>query len=313
MKRISTRTAILAALLAPASTAIAAAQPPEPKYQETRDLMALVRDAAGLVAAQGVEAACAEFRAEGSRWFGGDRYIFVLGMDGEALCHPARPSLEGQELMELRDPRGKPIVANFVRELESAEDGWVHYHWPRPGSRVFDWKSSYVRRVSGPDGRDLIVGSGRYEMQMERFFVVEQVEDAIELIRERGAAEAFETLHDESSGFLFYSAYVFVLDGSGTLLVNNAFPENEGRDLSELADIDGKKFVREMLAIPAGEAAWVDYKWPKPGDTWPSVKSSYVRNVEIDGQRLFVGSGVYLGLERKDRELPAASGEAASD
>ena len=152
-----------------------------------------------------------------------------------------------------------------------------------------------------------MVASGRYQMKMEPFFVAEQVEDAIELIRERGTAEAFAALRDESSGFLFYNAYVFVLDGNGTLLVNNAFPENEGKDLSDLADTDGKAFVREMLAVPAGGSAWVDYKWPRPGDTWPSAKSSFVRNVEINGQRLFVGSGVYFGLEPKVREAPLDS------
>jgi signal transduction histidine kinase len=293
-----------AALLAPLAATFAAAQPLEPKYEETRELMDLVRDAAELVTSQGVEAACAQFRVADSRWYRDDSYVFVLGMDGEALCHPARPSLEGRSLLELRDPKGKPIVANFIRELQAAEQGWVHYLWPRPGGGVFYWKTSHVRRAEDPSGRQLIVGSGRYEMTMEPFFVVEQVEDAIQLIRQRGTAEAFAALHDKSSGFLFYNAYVFVLDENGTLLVNNAFPENEGKDLTDLADIDGKKFVREMLAVPPGESAWIDYKWPRPGDTWPSAKSSYVRNVEIDGQQLYVGSGVYFGLEPKDRGAP---------
>ncbi len=310
MKGIRCRTSICFAALALLAASLGATQPPAPKYEETRELMAAVRDAAELVVNEGIAAACEQFRVEGSRWYQDDGYVFVLGMDGEALCHPAKPSLEGRSLRELRDPKGKPIVANFIRELESADEGWVHYLWPRPKSGVFYWKTSYVRRAKDPAGRELIVGSGRYEMRMEPFFVVEQVQDAIALIRERGTEEAFAALHDKSTGFLFYNAYVFVLDEGGTLLVNNAFTENEGKDLSDLEDIDGKAFVREMLAVPPGEAAWIDYKWPRPGDTWPSAKSSYVRNVEIDGKRLFVGSGVYFGLEPKDREAPAAPPES---
>ena len=303
MKKVSMRTASWLCVLASLAASLVAGEPVEPKYAETRELMTLVREAADLVESEGVEAACEEFRVAGSRWFQDDSYVFVLSMDAEGLCHPARPSLEGRNLMELRDPKGRPIAGLFLRELESADQGWVHYLWPRPDERVFYWKTSHVRRAKEPGGRELMVASGRYQMQMEPFFVVEQVEDAIQLIRERGTGEAFAALRDESSGFLFYNAYVFVLDENGTLLVNNAFPENEGKDMTDLADADGKRFVREMLAVPAGESTWIDYKWPRPGDTWPSAKSSFVRNVEIDGQRLLVGSGVYFGLAPKVREV----------
>jgi signal transduction histidine kinase len=300
-KRIWISTVLLAALAAP----LAANQALEPKYEATRELMATVRDAAELVTAEGLDAACARFRVKDSRWYQGDDYVFVLAMDGEALCHPARPSLEGRNLMDLHDPRGRPIAVLMLRELETADVGWVHYLWPRPDERIFEWKTTHVRRALDPGGRELMIASGRYQMEMEPFFVAEQVEDAIELIRARGTGEAFAALRDKASGFLFYNAYVFVLDESGTLLVNNAFPENEGKDMSDLEDRDGKPFVREMLAVPAGESAWVDYKWPRPGDTWPSAKSSYVRNVEINGQRLFVGSGVYFEHEPKVREVSA--------
>ena len=290
---------------------LVAAEPPEPKYAETRELMALVRDAAELVASEGVQAACQQFRVEGSRWLEGDTYVFVLDMDSVTLCHPARPSFEGRDMSELVDPRGRPIAGLLQREMASSDQGWIHYLWPRPGASIFEWKTSHVRRATEPDGREVMVASGRYQMQMEPFFVVEQVEDAIQLMRDRGTGEAFAALRDAASGFLFYNAYVFVLDAEGTLLVNNAFPENEGRDMSDLEDQDGKQFVREMLAVPADGAAWIDYKWPRPGDTWPSEKSSYVRNVEIGGQRLIVGSGVYFGLEPKvqpaEPEAPAGA------
>jgi hypothetical protein len=241
-KRIWISTVLLAALAAP----LAANQALEPKYEATRELMATVRDAAELVTAEGLDAACARFRVKDSRWYQGDDYVFVLAMDGEALCHPARPSLEGRNLMDLHDPRGRPIAVLMLRELETADVGWVHYLWPRPDERIFEWKTTHVRRALDPGGRELMIASGRYQMEMEPFFVAEQVEDAIELIRARGTGEAFAALRDKASGFLFYNAYVFVLDESGTLLVNNAFPENEGKDMSDLEDRDGKPFVREM-------------------------------------------------------------------
>lgn len=291
-------------LLVLLSSPALAVEPPE--HAETRDLMAVVTTAGELVGALGVEAACAEFRQAGSRWLHGDLYVFVLDSEGNARCHPAQPSLEGRSLRELRDPKGKPIVATFLRELAASDDAWVHYQWPRPGSQVFTWKSTYVRRATAPDGTDLVVGAGAYELPMERLFVVEQVDDAVDLIEREGEA-AFPVLRDPASGFVFKSAYVFVLDAAGVLLVNNAFPENEGRDLTELQDIDGRYFVREMLRVPVGAAAWIDYKWPRPGDTRPSAKRSYVRGIDWNGARLLVGAGVYFDPEPAIRDLGPAS------
>lgn len=291
-------------LLVLLSSPALAVEPPE--HAETRELMVVVAAAAELVAERGAEPACAEFRQAGSRWLDGDLYVFVLDGEGNALCHPAQPSLEGRSLRELRDPKGKPIVASFLRELAESEDAWVHYQWPRPGSQVFTWKSTYVRRATAADGTSLVVGAGAYELPMERLFVVEQVDDAVELIERDGEA-AFPVLRDPATGFVFKTAYVFVLDAGGVLLVNNAFPENEGRDLTELQDIDGRFFVREMLRVPVGSAAWIDYKWPRPGDTRPSEKLSYVRAIDWNGTELVVGAGVYFDPEPAVRDLGPAS------
>lgn len=292
---------LLAIMLVAAGAAFGSTM--EPRYSQTLELIGLVEGGVELVESDGVTAACEAFRDPDSQWFQGDSYLFVLALDGTAICHPAKPSLEGRTLLELRDPKGKPIVAGMVREASNAGEGWVHYLWQRPGESVFRWKSSYVRRAAPAGGDPVIVGSGRYQMQLEPFFVVEQVDDAIELIRSEGEEAAFETFRDPASGFLFYTAYIFVLDADGVLLVNNAFPENEGRNLIDLADIDGRRFVREMLAVPLGDATWVHYKWPKPGDARPSAKSSFVRRVRIGERELVVGSGVYFDEEPAVRDL----------
>lgn len=274
-----------------------------PRHEGTLELIGLVEAAVELVEAEGVEPACARFREAGSRWFEGETYIFVLDMQGKAICHPAQPALEGRYLNELRDPKGRPILELMVRELESSDEGWVHYQWPRPGERLFRWKTTYVRKARVEGGEPVMVSSGRYQMQIEPFFIVEQVDDAVELIREEGEQAAFARFRDRKSGFLFYSAYVFVLDRDGVLLVNNGTPENENKNLSELADIDGRLFVQEMLRVPLGGSAWIHYKWPKPGDARPSAKSSFVRRVDFGGRQLIVGSGVYFQREPDVRDL----------
>ncbi len=42
------------------------------------------------------------------------------------------------------------------------------------------------------------------------------------------------------------------------------------------------------------EAGWIDYMWPKPGETNPSKKLSYVRKVTLGNDDFYVGTGLYL-------------------
>ncbi len=265
-----------------------------PEHQATRDLIALVDAAAALVAEKGADAACAAFREEGSRWRQGERYVFTIDLEGNALCNPAKPNLEGHSVLDLRDPYGKPIIRNFLRDVAGdRRDGWEHYLWPVPGQNTFYWKTSYVRRVATPGGGEVVVGSGDYQMAMERFFIVDKVDQAAELIEKKGEA-AFDELRAKSGGFRFYDSYVFVMDSSGVHLVNAAFPENEGKNLLDLQDANGKVIGREMLAVLADhDSGWVDYMWPRPGDKPASHKSSYVRKVTLGDKVLVVGAGLY--------------------
>lgn len=289
--------ALLAAAALPGAAAGAADQGGYPlEHPEARELVALVDDAAALVTENGPEAACRTFHEEGSRWFHDETYVFILDMEGQALCHPAKPSLEGRGLIDLRDPHGRPIVRNFIRDLEDSESGWEHYLWPRPGGGTnFFWKTSYVRRAVGPRGVSYVVGSGGYQMPMERLFVVEQVDDAVALLERDGEA-AFPVLRDKAGGFRFYDSYVFVMDEHGVHLVNAAFPEHEGNNLLDLTDENGKVIGREMLAaLENADSGWVDYMWPRPGDEPASRKSSYVRKAHLpDGRTVIVGAGLYL-------------------
>ena len=271
---------------------------------QSRALVALVNDAVALVEEKGAQKACGDLRRPNSRWLEEERYVFVIGFDGTAICHPARPSLDGESLLELHDPDGRPILKNMLRELEAGEgDGWVHYLWPRPGQgktldTVLVWKSTYIRRAEAPDGQPYVVGSGLYQMPMERAFVVEQVNDAVALIEAQGQ-EAYALLRDPTGGFRFLDAYIFVIQGSGEdagfCPVNVAFPQLEGQNILHLKDVEGKRMVQQMIEVlKARDAAWIEYLWPRPGETLAREKSSYVRRVYLHGEMLVVGAGVYF-------------------
>jgi signal transduction histidine kinase len=265
------------------------------EHQETRELVAVVNDASELVRTKG-EAAFADFRVSGSRWRQGETYIFVLDPKGNMLVHPD-PALEGKNDLDLKDINGKPIIRGLIgaaTTFPNKPEGWYHYQWPVPGGILPRWKSTYVRLVTAPSGKSYVLGSGIYNDRMERAFVRDAVTDAVGQIEKNGRA-AFPLFHDPTGPFIAKDAYIFVFDSNGIDLVNPGFPNLEGRSLLDLKDTQGKQLIREMFkVVQTTGSGWVDYMWPKPGESVSTQKSAYVTKAKIGDQWVLVGSGVYL-------------------
>lgn len=261
----------------------------------SEELVALVKDATELLRTTG-EAAFDEFRMAGSRWRMGESYIFVLDPQGTMVVHPD-PALEGKNTLDLKDVNGKPIIRGLIdacTSLPKKPEGWYHYQWPVPGGLLPRWKSSYVRLVTPPSGKQYIVGCGVYNDSMERAFVVDMVTDAAGLIEKQGTA-AFKLFHDPTRPFMVKDAYIFVIDPNGVDLVNPGFPNLEGRNIMDVKDTQGKQLIREMFTVVHDfGSGWVDYMWPKPGESVSTQKSSYVAKAQLGGETLLVGCGVYL-------------------
>ena len=280
------------------------------EHSETRALVVLVNDAADRVFTKG-EAAFAEFRVADSRWRKGETYVFVLDRQGNMVVHPD-PALEGKNVLDLRDINGKPIIRGLLATATSLPDkpsGWYHYEWPVPNGLLPRWKSTYVRLIQAPSGKGYIVGAGMYNDEMERPFVVDMVKDAVGQIEANGEA-AFKLFHDQTGPFIAKDAYIFVFDPKGVDLVNPGFPSLEGRNLMELKDTQGKQIIQEMLkVVQTSGSGWVDYMWPKPGDSVSTQKSAYVSKAKMGDQWALVGCGVYLAnapkATSKEKKLTA--------
>lgn len=263
------------------------------QYQETRDLVRFVEEAVDAIRQEG-EAVFPDFRRNDSRWFQGERYIFVWDMEGNRYVYPPDPPNEKGNQAQLKDIDGKPIGRMFIEAAAGPTgEGWVHYRWYKPGDPEPTWKSTYVMRVEAPDGMTYLVGSGVYNMRVEPAFVTHAVQEAAALLQREGR-EAFGTIRDKSSPFFFFNTYVFVTSADGVELVNPAFPLLEGRSIIDTRDAKGKLLVRDYIdaAQKHGEA-WVSYYWPRPGTRNPVRKLTYVKKVQVGNEDLIVGAGIY--------------------
>ena len=151
------RLACLAAIL----LVIGCASSMTPRADTRDEIKSYVDRAARLVERSGPS--CDTFGMQ--NWRSGDYYIFVLGADGNTICHPVRADLVGTDARMTVDPNGKRIGDAFLAYASGAEtSGWVDYVWARPGQTTPEPKSSYVKRVTGPDGKVYVVGSGGYAL-----------------------------------------------------------------------------------------------------------------------------------------------------
>jgi two-component system, NarL family, sensor kinase len=90
--------------------------------------------------------------------YGPDGYFFVYSLDGRVLMHSRQLELVGQNLWELRDPKGRPTIQQLIAQAK-AGGGFVEYLWRKPSSSQLAAKLGYV--VAVPEW-DWMLGTGLY-------------------------------------------------------------------------------------------------------------------------------------------------------
>ena len=116
----------------------------------------------------------------------------------------------------------------------------------------------------------------------------------------REAARTLSRTHDlapfnqKQGPWVWKDTYVFVVDCDKKLIVAHPIkPELVGQDYASLKDTKGKNVFPEGWCDAAKKPAgvWVEYWWPKPGETDGSRKLSY--SLAAKGTPYVVGAGIY--------------------
>ncbi len=111
--------------------------------------------------------------------YGANGYYFVIDSDGFMRMHPHKPEMEGQNVISVKDPTGKPLFQDMVDAVRAHGGGFVTYQWHNPATDREEPKVTYVQGVGGlsatrnRDGVswDLIVGTGDYVSDVQSLFL----------------------------------------------------------------------------------------------------------------------------------------------
>lgn len=119
------------------------------------------------------------------------------------------------------------------------------------------------------------------------------VNKAVSVLAVKGK-KAFVEFRKKGSQWFSGDFYLFVCDFQQNTLFNAAFPEREGMNTSQEKDSNGKYYHQELVKMAETHGSgWVDYYFPKPGQTKPSQKWTYVKTIRVNGVPSFVGAGFY--------------------
>jgi cytochrome c len=122
--------------------------------------------------------------------------------------------------------------------------------------------------------------------------IVALVEKAARLVDKQGKA-ALAEFRKPGSEWFHGNTYLFAYDMKANVLLNPAFPQREGTNVAGGKDASGKPFQDEIMRAAERGSGWVDYMFPKPGETQPSRKWTYVKRVDLGGAPGLIGAGFY--------------------
>jgi len=95
-------------------------------------------------------------------------YFFILDTSATIIMHPIKPALDGKDMSNSKDPKGKFLFTEMAEVSRKDGSGFVDYYWEKPGESEPAPKISYVKLL--PEW-NWIVGSGIYidDVQKELF------------------------------------------------------------------------------------------------------------------------------------------------
>jgi signal transduction histidine kinase len=122
---------------------------------------------------------------------------------------------------------------------------------------------------------------------------VAKTKAAAQLFQEKGLDAALEQINNKTGPFVWKNSYVFCIDlDKQCNIAHPITPALIGKNLMGAKDVNGKMFFAEFISTAKNQGeGWVSYMWPKPGETTPSLKSTFI--YRVPGQNVAMLAGIY--------------------
>lgn len=89
-------------------------------------------------------------------------YVFVFDTELTVNAHAIKTNVIGKNMKGKPDIKGKMFRDEFLAVARKDGSGWVDYYFLNPTTQKEEHKTSFIKLVKGSDGKEYIVGSGKY-------------------------------------------------------------------------------------------------------------------------------------------------------
>ncbi|MDV5247643.1 methyl-accepting chemotaxis protein [Shewanella xiamenensis] len=157
--------------------------------------------------------------------FGSSGYFFIYDSQGKNLFHAVMPNLEGQNKIDMTDPRGTKIIVGLLNAAKNG-DGNFSFYFQKPNTNEQIEKIGYSMMIPGTDW---MLGTGVYV-------------DDIDAVVEDYRATAYEQMMSKSLGVLLIALILAAITAAVILLTAHRMVtpiKNMADNLNDIAKGEG--------------------------------------------------------------------------
>ena len=202
----------------------------------------------------------------------GRGYYFATKLNGIEKLFADHPELEGKNLINMQDTRGKYVIKAMIEIARHQGEGFYRYRWTKPNAKGGEFqKIAFIKHF---EPFDWIIGTGEYVADMRKDVQLE--------VLQRLSAMRFI-----GDGYLFGSTY------QGDPLFTNGNITQGDPSIWNLTDPEGIKVIQEQRsAVSEPEGSFYYYSWQKLKKSKLSRKISFTKG-DLDWQWM-IGAGFYI-------------------
>lgn len=176
--------------------------------------------------------------------FGNSGYFWINDTTPKMIMHPMKPSLDGKDLSNVKDPNGIYLFNEMVNVIKQKSEGMVKYSWAKPNSEKVTPKMSYVMLFKE---WNWIIGTGEY---------IDNIEAKIQQMQDDADQEIIATIEQITLSALLLAVVISLVVGfvanivivspiRNILKVTEDLAQGEG-DLTKRVLVDSRDEIRDV-------------------------------------------------------------------